>query len=75
MRWTPLQDLVRPRDESERNGHFIAQATFLLDRDADVNALSAQGETALDIAVHLGNETSRRSSANVPAKGSAANGE
>lgn len=54
---TPLQDLARPPIEAERNGHFIAQATFLLDRGADVNALSAQGETALDIAIRLGNET------------------
>ncbi|MCY4011522.1 MAG: ankyrin repeat domain-containing protein [Gammaproteobacteria bacterium] len=54
---TPLQDLARPPIEAERNGHFIAQATFLLDRGADVNALTAEGETALDIAVRLGNET------------------
>lgn len=52
-----FQDLAKPPIEAERNGHFITQATFLLDRGADVNALSAQGETALDIAFRLGNET------------------
>lgn len=54
---TPLHDLVRAPDEAERYEHFLPQARFLLDRGADLNALSAQGETALDMAIRLENET------------------
>ena len=53
---TPLQDLIKAPEESERQDHFMSQMNFLLDRGANVNSLSSQGETALDRAIRLGNE-------------------
>ena len=53
---TPLQALIYPPSWVERYGDPIPNIEFLLARGADIDALSDDGKTALDIAVEQGNE-------------------
>ena len=53
---TPLQAMIYPPSWAERYGDPIPNIEFLLARGADIDALSDDGKTALDIAVEQENE-------------------